>query len=72
MEKDIASLFHPRNIHFGEARLIYSTEPAGWVIPGGSRTTDEAFALCVAKNIDRLIRENMHPLEVLSGSSCVD
>ncbi len=58
MDKELpAVFFHPKNIRCGEARVIYSTEPAGWVLPGGTRTTDEAYATRVARNMDRLMRD---------------
>lgn len=46
----------PRNITVGIARVIWGTEterhPAGWVLPGGLRTTDrhEAHAAAVRMN----------------------
>lgn len=59
MDNDLPVVFfHPKNIRCGEARVIYSAERAGWVLPGGTRTTDEAYATRVARNMDRLMREN--------------
>ena len=61
--KDGAKVFeHPKNITVGTGRVLYAERgytralgvlPAGWVLPGGERTTDEALARMVAANIDK-------------------
>lgn len=65
--KDGASVFqHPKNITVGTGRVLYAERgyaratlgmvgvlPAGWVLPGGQRTDDEARARMVAANIDK-------------------
>ena len=61
--KDGALVFqHPKNITVGTGRVLYaergytratSVLPAGWVLPGGQRTDDEARARMVAANIDK-------------------
>jgi hypothetical protein len=53
---------HPKNITVGTGRVLYAERgytratgvlPAGWVLPGGQRTDDEARARMVAANIDK-------------------
>lgn len=59
-----ASVFqHPKNITVGTGRVLYAERgytratggvlQAGWVLPGGQRTDDEARARMVAANIDK-------------------
>jgi hypothetical protein len=53
-------LHHAKEIHHGEARVIYvegEREPT-WAIPGGLTTTDRDTAQTVAANMARLLREN--------------
>jgi hypothetical protein len=43
-----------QDILYGSAHVPAHAQ-SGWAIPGGKRTTDEAVARIVAKNIARLI-----------------
>lgn len=57
---NIASFYHPKNIKIGLGRIIWTPETyftaAGWVLPGGRKTADEAEARHAAEYIDRVLR----------------
>lgn len=50
---------HPKNINYGQARVIYAMpvayRPLGWVMPGGMRTTDYSEAYACAVRMDALL-----------------
>ena len=53
---------HYKNIKIGHGRIVYAEaetrgRPAGWVLPGGERTSDYAEACRMAHLIDQITRD---------------
>ena len=67
----LASFQHPKNLNVGMARVVWAGEcvvrsgarlAAGWVLPGGERTTDALRASAVAQNMNMIMSSGYAPI----------